>query len=311
MNKQKTALPMTEAPCIHCGHTATLLFQARDLNHHVDTADFNYFRCPGCRLIFLQPVPDNLGAYYDVAYPPYSIPGNAAELDRAAQRVRWRVDFLKRYAPAGGRLLEIGPSYGAFAYAAAQAGFRVDAIEMDARCCDFINKHVAGARAIHTSNVVDGLKHLDGGYVAIVLWHNLEHLLAPMTVLRNLVEQLAAGGVLLVATPNPDSLQFRMFGRHWVHLDAPRHVALIPPGLVDATLRPHGLVRECYTTTDPDGLALSRMSSDISLAYALGLPVENGLRKWLSRILRWVLRPAENSLQRGSAYTVVYRRPAR
>jgi hypothetical protein len=46
----------------------------------------------------------------------------------------------------------------------------------------------------------------------------------PRTVLAQAGRMLAPGGLLVVAAPDAGGLQARLFGRHWLHLDVPRHL---------------------------------------------------------------------------------------
>ncbi len=57
----------------------------------------------------------------------------------------------------------------------------------------------------------------------VVLWHVLEHLDDPEIGLRGAVEALGSHGRIVVSVPNLDSLQARIGGRRWFHLDVPRH----------------------------------------------------------------------------------------
>jgi SAM-dependent methyltransferase len=45
----------------------------------------------------------------------------------------------------------------------------------------------------------------------------------PIQALRHAKKLLRPGGLLVVAVPNSDSLQARIFGPFWFHLDIPRH----------------------------------------------------------------------------------------
>ena len=57
----------------------------------------------------------------------------------------------------------------------------------------------------------------------IVLWHVLEHLDDPELGLRRAVEALGCRGRIVISVPNLGSLQARIGGRCWFHLDVPRH----------------------------------------------------------------------------------------
>jgi SAM-dependent methyltransferase len=66
-------------------------------------------------------------------------------------------------------------------------------------------------------------EHSAQGLDAVVLWHVLEHVRDPLTALERSRGWLGPGGVVLVAVPNLDSLQARIAGPAWFHLDVPRH----------------------------------------------------------------------------------------
>jgi len=91
--------------------------------------------------------------------------------------------------------------------------FDVTAIEMDARCCEYISRAI-GARAICTQDPVTGLRALGPARV-ISLWHVLEHLRSPETVLREVRRVLRPGGHLVFLTPNLRNplLAFNRLGR--------------------------------------------------------------------------------------------------
>ena len=70
---------------------------------------------------------------------------------------------------------------------------------------------------------VEALEALAVGADVVVLWHVLEHLDDPEVGLRGAVEALGSHGRIVVSVPNLDSLQARIGGRRWFHLDVPRH----------------------------------------------------------------------------------------
>lgn len=88
---------------------------------------------------------------------------------------------------------------------------------------------VASARSTGLS-VIEGTLGKDmfepGSFDAVTLNHAVEHLHDPGETLRICSGLLAPGGRLWIATPNLDSWGHRRFGRHWLHLDPPRHLVL-------------------------------------------------------------------------------------
>jgi SAM-dependent methyltransferase len=297
-------MPASSAECIWCSEPSPLFIEARDLNQRCSNATFSYYRCPECRLIFLNPVPADLGAYYPSKY--YDRPSSIEELAARAERDRFKLDLIRTLVP-NGRLLEIGPSYGAFAYLARSARFEVHAIESDPACCEFL-RNVVGINAINSSDPATALP-VDSRFDVIALWHSLEHLPGPRRTLEAMVNHLSPNGVLFISTPNPDSIQFRLFRSRWAHLDAPRHLQLIPVDLLDRQLGPMNLRRVASTTNDPFGLVNNCFGWYASLANATTQRARRAT--WYAgRAINKVVIPLERSGWRGSAYTVGYRKLA-
>lgn len=60
----------------------------------------------------------------------------------------------------------------------------------------------------------------------ITLWHVLEHLNNPVEVIEKIGSLLTRNGILIIATPNTESLGFKLGRENWYHLDTPRHLVL-------------------------------------------------------------------------------------
>jgi Methyltransferase domain len=82
---------------------------------------------------------------------------------------------------------------------------------------------------------------VEGPWAAIVLWHALEHLRDAGGALAHLASSLAPDGVIVIAMPNPDSLQAKAFGDRWLALDLPRHRVHVPTVTLLGRLRDLGL----------------------------------------------------------------------
>ncbi|MET0850347.1 MAG: class I SAM-dependent methyltransferase [Candidatus Rokuibacteriota bacterium] len=116
--------------------------------------------------------------------------------------------MLARLGPGGGRrVLDVGAADGFLSERLAASGWRVTALERDAR-----QAAAAGGRA-HTLVVADleqGVPALPGPFEAIVCGDVLEHLSDPLGVLRGLTGHLAPDGVVLVSVPNVAHLWIRL-----------------------------------------------------------------------------------------------------
>lgn len=294
--------------CPSCAHAAEYILVARDTNNRVDEQQFPYFRCKSCHLVFIGAIPSDLGKYYSKDYAPYQRPQNRQDLIQQLSSVQFRIDLVKRYKSRGS-LLEIGPSYGAFALLAQEHGFEVEVVEMDAGCCAFI-KNELGIKTNHSSNVDATVRGLEKSFDVIALWHNIEHLTEPWTTLKLLSARLKPGGILILSTPNPEALQFALLQKRWVHLDAPRHLYLLPPTFTERTLREQGVSQVYLTGDDADSRELTVFGWAASFkALARGRPLPFFLGRVFGRILSRLFAPFEKGL-RGSAYTGIYQKKA-
>lgn len=308
MSTPSASPPMapSTSPCPACAQAAPLLFVARDVNRRLSETPFPYFRCGACGLIFLSPIPADLSAHYPSDY--YGFPATPQEIDRAADHERYKIEIVQRFVK-GGRLLEIGPSWGAFVHLAKRAGYEAEAIEMDSRCSAFIREKI-GARVVHSADPVAALRDL-APYDVIALWHVVEHVPDPWTLLRAAADRLRPGGILLIAAPSPASLQFRLQGASWPHVDAPRHVALIPLPLLSERATALGLAPAWATTRDPGSVGWNVFGWEFFFGNLSTSRRPNRWLRSLGRKVAWLLSPLERREGAGSAYTAVFRKGER
>lgn len=300
-------------PCRFCGEPARLWVETRDWNRRLSDRAFRYYRCSSCRVIFLAEVPPDLSRYYPSDY--YPIPASLAELQAASEGERYKLDLVQRFHTAG-RLLEIGPSAGAFAYLARNAGLEVDTIEMDSAACRFLRETVA-VRAIESGRPSEAIRALPS-YEVIALWHVIEHLPDPWQTLTAAAEHLVPGGVVVIGAPNPHSFQRLVFGEYWTHIDAPRHMQLLPLDALTQHAESLGLRARLLTTRHKGDLGWNQFGWQKSLDNVLRAKVPSlssprGGEKFIESI-GWLLTllalPIERTGRRGSTYTAVFQKAA-
>ncbi|MCS6805701.1 MAG: class I SAM-dependent methyltransferase [Acidobacteriota bacterium] len=137
-----------------------------------------------------------------------------------ADRLRRLQRFIRH-----GRLLEIGCATGEFLQLAAQAGFQVAGVEPDPQTS-------ALARDRHRLDVTTGTLP-EAAYPAnrfdvVVMLHVLEHLDSPRQTLHEVHRLLNSGGILLIETPNIQTIWFRLLKTRWRQL-IPDHYFFFTP----------------------------------------------------------------------------------
>ena len=296
--------------CSLCQVEAIFLFDAKDLNRKISDETFSYYRCPKCQLAFLPQIPENLDDYYSGYYQFPTL----ETIAQTAAGERFKLEMVQQFKTAG-KLLEIGPSVGVFCYQAKQAGFEVDAIEMSTDCCKFLSQEI-GVNAVNSDNPPEAIKNM-AAHDVIVLWHNIEHLPDPWACLEQVSQNLNPGGILVVAAPNPDSLGFRVLGSKWPHVDAPRHLNLIPLKTLVEYLEPLKLKPLMTTTNDPGAQYWNRFSWQIYLMNCFNYNGKNYSQKSRWEWIFWAaigyifslpLALLERRNLNGSAYTAIFKK---
>ncbi len=286
--------------CPQCENNATLLVTSTDRNRRTTDQSFDYFQCERCRLVFMDPIPEDLERYYEAGYQ--KIPGTLAELRDVAKNERYRLEPVLRYKQSG-TLLEIGPWMGIFSSNARDAGFDVSALEIDQRCVNFLND-IVGIRAFQSADPATAIDRL-GKFDVIALWHCLEHLADPWYMLRKAAAHLAPGGILLVAIPNIESYEFRLLKDRWRNLDAPRHLSFYPMGALIALCEDAGLITVEATTTDELSDRFSAETWGIVASSAPSLPY---LRRGVARVLKAWANRKERLDDSGPGITAIFQR---
>jgi SAM-dependent methyltransferase len=218
-------------PCPACG--APLRPWRRAPDHEPASRDSHLLlRCAACgTAVTAGPPPTFAAAHEAGAYAPGAPRGAAlaASLLRAFDRRRLHL-LARAGAQPPGPLLDVGAGRGRFVAGARSAGWDARGIEPSAR-----------SSAPHVEPVaIEDAEVEPGSLGAITLWHVLEHVDDPGAALERLRGWLRPGGVLLVGVPNLASLQARLAGPHWYHLDLPRHRTHFTARGIELALERHG-----------------------------------------------------------------------
>ncbi len=286
--------------CPICGINSSLVFITKDWNRKSSAQEFEYRKCSECGLIFLANVPADLDSFYGDTY--YLTP-KFNRLKKVAKAESYQLAMISRFVK-NGRLLEVGAGYGVFAYQAKKAGFEVDVIEKEEKCCDFLSKFI-GVKVIKSDKphkIIESAKEYD----VIALWQVIEHLPNPWEFLSKAAKNLKLNGVILIATPSPSSFQFRLQGWQWPHIDAPRHLFLIPVELLVKYLKPFGLEPVMVTSDDKGARSWNRFGWQRYLMNRFS-------NKWFQHaafVLGYFIAIVMSIFdrKRGSAYTVIFQK---
>lgn len=257
---RETATRFEEVLCPLCNmEAARPAFTSTDIQFG-GSEEFQFVKCTRCGLYYMNPRPvlDCIGDYYPQNYYSYS---NAPEarvaghswkpatttsqielkqalskrragyvVYRALKQIKTLVSSLSPGVPSNirlgtpvgepGRILDIGCGAGHFLDGLKSAGWETWGVDISA--------DAARTAEAHGHHVISGdvtRVDLPAHYFDVVrLWHTLEHVHDPVSVLQAARACLKPGGNLIIGVPNVSSLPARWFGKYWMGWDIPRHM---------------------------------------------------------------------------------------
>ena len=197
-------------------------------------------RCSICGAEFPDPFPttEELASAYSPDYYGALAQKFLWQIEWIISRFRnRRAKFIHSLRPDGGRILDIGCGNGDFLWRCKNFGFEVFGTELPGVAAD-------RARARLNNSIFSGnlpaAQYPDQYFDLIVIWHVFEHLTEPRSYLAEIGRISKPGCLLVLAIPNIDSLQSRLFRGNWFHLDPPRHLVFMPPDRLEAALAAFG-----------------------------------------------------------------------
>ena len=218
--------------CPACGGALAPWITVRSSEPRLEVP-FPLLRCAACgTAVTATPAPPEVhesGAYAT----------RRPRLSRAlAPLLRWfdRRRLARLNLAPGARVLDVGAGRGRFVATARAQGFLSEGIEPSRRGIEAAAAEYAVALQHATLEDASPTQAFD----AVTLWHVLEHVDDPGAALERAAAWLTTDGVLLVAVPNLDSLQARIGGQRWYHLDVPRHRTHFTARGLETMLRRHG-----------------------------------------------------------------------
>jgi len=212
--------------CPNCQEIRTeFAFEAANVHGSVKLSDdeFAVLHCPSCDILFPRIKPSE--TYHQTYYPLNYYNSNRVGNNFLGKLYGYifAKDITKFISKIinHGNILDFGCGNGNF-LASLPDTFVKYGIEINSAARKYIKKMYPQIIIYNDISSFSPKNKID----LITLWHVLEHLGDAKNTLLQINKTLKSKGILLIATPNTNSLGAKITGRHWFHLDAPRHLVL-------------------------------------------------------------------------------------
>jgi 2-polyprenyl-3-methyl-5-hydroxy-6-metoxy-1,4-benzoquinol methylase len=190
----------------------------------------------------------------------------------ALLNAKWRLDLIRKVRPSG-KLLEVGCARGDFLRWARES-FDASGVEPNPELADS-----AGQVAPVYCDIIERTPW--SGFDVIASFHVIEHVDSPRSFVRAAAERLKTGGLLVIETPNIDSIPFKVLKSRWRQF-IPEHYFFFDPKTMSRVLSDHGLQTQNIMTIGKYAsmdLIVNRLSR-----YLPWLPHVNGFSRWTFRV---------------------------
>jgi 2-polyprenyl-3-methyl-5-hydroxy-6-metoxy-1,4-benzoquinol methylase len=231
---------LERVPCALCGGTFT--------RPYVKKFGYRIVKCWRCGLVYCNPrlSADDTDKRYNAEYfhneylPSVRPPAGVDEGTFLDDRFRPSIGLLERSGTVKGRVLEIGTGAGFFLKAAARAGWDAHGLELSAEAAAYAQETL-GLDVRQTA--AEEMPFEPGSFDAAAMFEVIEHLRDPLAVLRAARRAVRPGGVLVLSTPNLNSVSRWVLGRQWAVLSPAEHLYYFTERTLTAILVKAGFSR--------------------------------------------------------------------
>lgn len=182
--------------------------------------DLGIYACDHCRVLFMDPQLSDeeiTRLYSELYYKSWGISGdseNPVSKKMKMDTFLLRLKEIQAYAPSG-KVLDIGCATGFFLEAAQSLGYKPYGIELS-EYSSRIAKRKFGEEAIFNGKL-ENSRFEPASFDVIGMFDLIEHVRVPSETLGQAARLLKSNGIIMITTPDSNSLSNKLMGKRWTH----------------------------------------------------------------------------------------------
>lgn len=192
-----------EKSCYLCGNTEFI----KRIGSVRDSSELEVLECSSCGLVCLSSF-DHIGEGFYESSEMHG--GEMPDVQSWLRETAWdderRFEYLKSVLP-NRRLLDFGCGAGGFLLKARELTAAAHGVEPETR----LGSHYESHKLTNFRNIYKISNNIREGYDVITIFHVLEHIPDPKSILGELSELLADGGQIIVEVPNADDALLKLY----------------------------------------------------------------------------------------------------
>ena len=262
--------------------TTEMKFKFATKDYLVTGESFDIVECEACSIRTTTPFPDKkiIGNYYssdDYISHDDKVSGifdSIYGLVRTYQLNKKKKLIGKYFNKSNGKILDIGCGAGDFLQYMKENHWNINGVDTSNKARKIANKKLN----IKVMDPKDWINNKEK-YDVITCWHSLEHVHEPWVYLDKIKKSLTQDGFVIVALPNYQSTDAKIYKEFWAAYDTPRHLYHFTIKSMNKTIKPHGLNIESIYRMNFDPFYVSMLSAKhMGKSFMSGLI--NGFKSW-------------------------------
>ena len=240
---------------------------------------FDIAQCVACTHLYTNPriKEAHIAPYYDNPNYISHTDDQATFFSKVYQRLRRlnlsrKTSYVSSVSPGDSRVLDYGCGTGQFLEALRGKNFKPEGVEINP---------AAREKASKFGKVHDSIETVKPGVQTISMWHVMEHVYDPKTLLNEFKSRLNPGGHILIAVPNPESHDAKHYGKHWAAWDVPIHVHHFTKQSMVKMMEDAGFQHLSITPMNMDSYYISLLSEQYKSASE-----SKSTKNWLNAVLQ-------------------------